>query len=218
MVKAVIFDLDGTLVDSAPDIQASVNVMLVEEGLEPLDLPTTISFIGNGLPKLVERVMAARGIADDEFERLHARVLAIYNASSSDKTVVYEGVIDVLKELKAQGVYLGVCTNKPEEPARHVLAGLELEGFFEVVIGGDSLPVRKPDPQPLFEAMGDFAATDVLYVGDSEVDAGTAESAKVRFALFTKGYRKSPVEEITYSVKFSHWRGFLQAVGVTASA
>ncbi len=218
MVKAVIFDLDGTLVDSAPDIQASVNVMLVEEGLEPLDLPTTISFIGNGLPKLVERVMAARGIADDEFERLHARVLAIYNASSSDKTVVYEGVIDVLKELKAQGVYLGVCTNKPEEPARHVLAGLELEGFFEIVIGGDSLPVRKPYPQPLFEAMGDFAAADVLYVGDSEVDAGTAENAKVRFALFTEGYRKSPVEEITHSVKFSHWRDFLQAVGVTTSA
>nr|WP_247743805.1 phosphoglycolate phosphatase [Shimia sp. R9_3] len=218
MIKAVVFDLDGTLVDSAPDIQASVNLMLSEEGIEPLDLATTISFVGNGLPKLVERVMAARGMPLEEFDRVHARVLAIYNASNSDKTVVYDGVLDVLRLLKENGVFLAVCTNKPDEPARHVLAGVGLEGFFDVVIGGDTLPVRKPDPQPLYEAMGNFSAAEVLYVGDSEVDAGTAENAGVRFGLFTEGYRKSPVEEIAHDVRFSHWNDFLRAAELSAIA
>ena len=218
MVKAVIFDLDGTLVDSAPDIQASVNLMLSEEGQAPLDLPTTISFVGNGLPKLVERVMEARNMPETEFDRINARVLEIYNISNSDKSVVYDGVLDVLKELKNKGLFLGVCTNKPEGPARHVLAGLGLEPFFEAVIGGDSLAVRKPSPEPLIQVMGTYAAQEVLYVGDSEVDAETAANASVRFALFSEGYRKSPVEMIRHDVVFSHWDGFLQVTGISPQA
>ena len=125
-MQTVIFDLDGTLVDSAPDIRASVNKMLAEEGLPELDLPTVISFIGNGLPVLVQRVMAHFQIAETEFPRLSARVLEIYNASTSAQTVTYEGVREVLDALQAKGVRLGVCTNKPKEPAMHVLDGLGL--------------------------------------------------------------------------------------------
>ncbi|MFY0660791.1 MAG: phosphoglycolate phosphatase [Shimia sp.] len=211
-MQAVIFDLDGTLVDSAPDIRASVNVMLAEEGFEELDLPTVISFVGNGLPTLVRRVMAYFDIEDTQFSRLNARVLAIYNASTYEHTVLYNGVRDVLSTLQAKGVRLGVCTNKPEEPARHVLQALDLTQFFDMVVGGDTFEKRKPDPLPLLNVIGETDLSDVLYVGDSEVDAETAQRAGVTFALFTEGYRKTPVADIHHDFIFSKWRDFLAVV------
>jgi len=211
-MQTVIFDLDGTLVDSAPDIRASVNKMLVEEGLPELDLATVISFIGNGLPVLVQRVMARFRIADAEFARLSARILEIYNASASEYTVTYEGVRQVLDALKAKGVRLGVCSNKPKEPAMHVLEGLDLSKYFDLVVGGDTFDTRKPDPLPLLKTIGETAIQDVLYVGDSEVDAETALRAQVTFALFTEGYRKSSVEDIPHDHRFSSWMEFLSIV------
>ncbi|MBE1293525.1 MAG: phosphoglycolate phosphatase [Rhodobacteraceae bacterium] len=208
-MQTVIFDLDGTLVDSAPDIRASVNEMLAEEGLPSLDLPTVISFIGNGLPVLVQRVMAHFQIAETEFPRLSARVLEIYNASTSAHTVAYGGVREVLEVLLAKGVRMGVCTNKPKEPAMHVLEGLDLIKYFHVVVGGDTFEQRKPDPLPLLETIGDVPIQEVLYVGDSEVDAETAQRAGVTFALFTEGYRKTSVENIPHDRRFSKWSAFL---------
>jgi len=208
-MQTVIFDLDGTLVDSAPDIRASVNKMLAEEGLPELDLPTVISFIGNGLPVLVQRVMAHFQIAETEFPRLSARVLEIYNASTSAQTVTYEGVREVLDALRAKSVRLGVCTNKPKEPAMHVLEELDLSKYFDVVVGGDTFEKRKPDPLPLLETIGETPIQDVLYVGDSEVDAETAQRAGVTFAFFTEGYRKSPVDDIPHDRRFSSWDAFL---------
>ncbi|MBO6896392.1 MAG: phosphoglycolate phosphatase [Shimia sp.] len=208
-MQTVIFDLDGTLVDSAPDIRASVNKMLAEEGLPNLDLPTVISFIGNGLPVLVQRVMAHFQIAETEFPRLSARVLEIYNASTSAHTVTYDGVLEVLDALLAKGVRMGVCTNKPKGPAMHVLEGLDLSKYFDVVVGGDTFDKRKPDPLPLLETIGEVPIQEVLYVGDSEVDAETAQRAGVTFSLFTEGYRKNSVEEIPHDQRFSRWDEFL---------
>lgn len=211
-MQTVIFDLDGTLVDSAPDIRASVNEMLAEEGLPSLDLPTVICFIGNGLPVLVQRVMAHFQIGEAEFPRLSARVLEIYNASTSEHTVTYNGVREVLEVLLAKGVRMGVCTNKPKEPAMHVLEGLDLIKYFDVVVGGDTFEQRKPDPLPLLETIGDVPIQEVLYVGDSEVDAETAQRAGVTFALFTEGYRKTSVENIPHDRRFSKWRAFLSVL------
>ncbi|WP_294223018.1 phosphoglycolate phosphatase [uncultured Shimia sp.] len=217
-MQTVIFDLDGTLVDSAPDIRASVNIMLAEEGFEELDLPTVISFVGNGLPTLVRRVMAHFDIEDTQFSRLNARVLAIYNASTYEHTVLYNGLRDVLESLQAKGVRMGVCTNKPEEPARHVLKALNLTQYFDIVVGGDTYEKRKPDPMPLLKAIGKTALADVIYVGDSEVDAETAQRAGVTFALFTEGYRKTPVADIHHDKCFSSWSDFLAVVEGTQPA
>jgi len=203
-VTAIIFDLDGTLVDSAPDIQAAANKMLESEGLAPLDLPTVISFIGNGLPKLVERSMRARDLPMARHAELTERTLEFYNAESTARTVPYPGLTDALTTLQAQGFTLGVCTNKPADPARDILNQLNLAAHFEVVIGGDSLAVKKPDPAPLraaFEALG----REGLYVGDSEVDAETAERAGVPFLLFTEGYRKQPIEALPHLARFDHF-------------
>jgi len=201
----IVFDLDGTLVDSAPDIMVAANRMLQGEGLEPLDLATITSFIGNGLPKLVERVLTARGIPQSQFPRLYDEVRDFYNAAPADDSRPFPGVPDLLARLKAKGHKLGVCTNKPEEPARLMLNLLRLEDFFDTVVGGDALPEKKPHPAPLnlaFDRLGEGAR---LYVGDSEIDAEVALAAGVRFALFTEGYRKKAVDGLPHDHRFEHF-------------
>ena len=202
-VTAIVFDLDGTLIDSAPDIHAAANRMLASQSAAPLDLATVTSFIGNGLPKLVERVMRAGGLDMETHARLTQMTLDYYNAASADLTVPYPGVVAALHRFRSAGYAMGVCTNKPEAPARDILAALGLEGFFGAIVGGDALPVKKPDPAPLLHVFEKLNARDRLYVGDSEIDAETAQRADVDFALFTNGYRKRPVAELTYVAAFS---------------
>ncbi|WP_232237177.1 phosphoglycolate phosphatase [Thiosulfatihalobacter marinus] len=199
----VIFDLDGTLVDSVADMQGCVNRMLSAEGLAPLDLPTFLTFVGNGLPHLINRVIAARDIDPDQFQRLHDIVLRLYMETPPRLTRVYPGVIAALDRLAAMGLRLGICTNKAREPARHLLEALNLSGYFATVIGGDSLSERKPHPLPLLSAVRAMGGGPVLYVGDSEVDAETARRAELPFALYTEGYRKSPVARIAHDHAFA---------------
>lgn len=199
----VVFDLDGTLVDSAPDIQAAVARMLAAEGRAPLDLATITAFIGNGLPKLVERVIRHTGMDLADHARLTRLTLDQYNAATADLTRPYPGVMAALVALQAAGMTLGICTNKPEAPARAVLRDLGLDRFFTAVVGGDSLAVTKPDPAPLRAAIAALGGGATVYVGDSEVDAATAVAAKVPFVLFTEGYRKTPVAELPHQAAFS---------------
>jgi len=198
---AIVFDLDGTLIDSAADIGQAASRVLATEGAAPLSLAETRSFIGNGARVLMARAMAARGLPEHELPRLHQAFVAIYE-SAHGTTQAYCGVAPALADLAAKGHPLGICTNKPAAPARAVLAHLGLAHLFGVVIGGDSLSVTKPDPAPLHAA---FAALGVplLYVGDSEVDRDTALAAGIRFALFTEGYRKAPISDFGDALLFS---------------
>lgn len=199
----LIFDLDGTLIDSAPDIQAAVNRMLAGQGLAPLDLPTVTSFVGNGLPKLVERVMTLCGLDAARHKELTQETLGFYNASHATLTRTYPGVLQALETLGEAGHRLAICTNKPEAPARAILADLGLARHFLVVIGGDTLPVNKPDPAPALECIRQMGGGAAAFIGDSEVDAATAEAAGLPFYLFTEGYRKSPVQALRHHAAFS---------------
>ncbi|MBN2630944.1 MAG: phosphoglycolate phosphatase [Rhodobacteraceae bacterium] len=199
----IVFDLDGTLIDSAPDIHAAVAKMLADEGREALDLVTVTSFIGNGLPKLVERVIVRAGMDLADHPRLTKATLDHYNAASADLTRPFPGVIAALSALQDAGHQMAVCTNKPVAPARDILRDLGLEVFFTTVVGGDSLAVTKPDPAPLHACVVALGGGATIYVGDSEVDAATAAAAKVPFALFTEGYRKTPVEDLPHDATFS---------------
>lgn len=204
-MKSVIFDLDGTLIDSAPDIHAAINRMLVAIDYEPLDLPTVISFIGNGLPTLVERVMRHHGIDMSRHDALTQHALVEYSAATSDLTTLYDGVLETLDWIKDNGFQLGLCTNKPYEPTKTALRDFAIDGYFDAVIGGDSLPQRKPDPAPLRSVIESLNATQVLYVGDSEVDFATAQNAQVPFAFFTQGYRNNPDSYFTNCDHFGHF-------------
>ncbi|MFT4149352.1 MAG: phosphoglycolate phosphatase [Paracoccaceae bacterium] len=199
---AIVFDLDGTLVDSVPDLHVAANAMLAEAGLAPLDLATVTSFVGHGIPNLVRRVMAARGIAPDREAAMQSVMLRHYLAHPADLTRPYPAVPQVLQDLREQGFALGVCTNKLREPAMAILDALDLTRHFGVVIGGDSTPQRKPDPAPLFAAYAALGGAPLLYVGDSEVDAETAQAAGIAFALFTRGYRTTPVDQLPHRISF----------------
>jgi phosphoglycolate phosphatase len=201
-----IFDLDGTLIDSAPDIHAAGSAVLEAEGLAPVTADQSRSFIGNGARVYVERLeRAAAGVNDPaRTDRMQQLFIAEYETAHS-LTRVYPGVEAALTALRAQGWRLAICTNKPHGPALTVLAHLGWQGLFDAVIGGDSLPVVKPDPAPLHAAIAGLGGGPVVYVGDSEVDAQTALAAEVPFALYTRGYRRGPVDTIPHQRAFDAW-------------
>ncbi len=202
MTRAIVFDLDGTLVDSAPDIAAAANRMLAEMDHAPLQVPLLTSFIGHGIPRLVGRVITHLDLDPALHARMTARMLAHYSERPAELTRPYPGVVAALTELRGAGYVMGVCTNKYRGLSIRVLDALGLSPFFGVVIGGDTLPQKKPDPAPLHAAFAALRATPHLYVGDSEVDAETARTAAVRFGLYTCGYRTTPVEDLPHSFAF----------------
>ncbi len=204
MVDAVIFDLDGTLVDSAPDIHSGVNELLAAEGVAPLAFATVRGFIGGGVAVLMTRVIAATGLPATRHADLCSRFIARYEHDPGGLTRPYDGVeaaLDALADLP-----LGLCTNKPEGPTRALLAHLGWSGRFSVIVGGDTLAVRKPDPAPLALAIQQIGGGPVLFVGDSEVDAETAHRAGVPLLLFSGGYRSTPVADLAHRAAFDHWQ------------
>lgn len=203
----IAFDLDGTLIDSAGDLHTAVNRMLAELGAAPLSLAEVRSMIGDGVSLLVSRALAARQCAVDE-----ARALPIflrhYEEEPTSLTQPYPGVPETLHLLRERGIPLAVCTNKTAGLANLILQRLGLQQYFGRVIGGDSLPVRKPDPRMLTELLNWIGAAPSasLMVGDSEVDAATAKAANVPFVLMTYGYRRGAVAEISHLAAFDHFR------------
>ncbi|MCP1198392.1 phosphoglycolate phosphatase [Notoacmeibacter sp. MSK16QG-6] len=207
----IVFDLDGTLIDSAPDIRQMANTILGGEGRAPITLEQTREFIGDGIGVFIEKMRKARNIPDTEQDRLKQAFINSYG-DAVHLTIPYPGVADALERLIAAGHSLGVCTNKPIAPCRAVLRHLDLLDYFATVWGGDSLPTHKPDPAPLHAAFDALPDGPRIYVGDSEVDAETAARAEVPFVLFTEGYRKTTVEQMPYNVTISDYAGLDEAV------
>ena len=187
VVRALIFDLDGTLVDSKQDLIRSVNAMLEEMGREKLHEDTISGYIGHGAPKLVARALG-NGAAEKEREQALRFFLAHYEAHKLDSTRPYPGVAEALEELRE--FPMAVLTNKPVRVSRRIVEGLGLEKYFRAVYGGNSFDTKKPDPlgaRKILEELG-AAAGETMLVGDSEVDVQTARNAGTLAAAVNYGF------------------------------
>jgi len=185
-MRAVIFDLDGTLIDSAPDIAAVVNRVLAADGLAPHSLEAVRGMIGDGAKQLLERAFAAHGVRAEP--RHLAAFLVDYNANPVVETVAYAGIPPVLAELREAGHPLGVCTNKPIGPALKILDALDLAAFFGTVVGGDSTPYKKPDPRHLAAALAGLEVGEAVMIGDHDNDMLAAAGLGLPGIFATWGY------------------------------
>ena len=193
--KLVIFDLDGTLINSAPDLALAVNYMLKTLARDTFDEKVIDGWVGNGALKLVQRALSADRTVDKSLDAIATeRALKIfldyYGKNLCNATVPYPHVSSTLHILKERGYRLAIVTNKPYAFVEPILKGLELDGLFELILGGDSLPHKKPDPAPLLHVCKKLGATveESVMVGDSKNDLLAAKAADMQSVGVTYGY------------------------------
>lgn len=212
---AVIFDLDGTLVDSVGDIAASINEVLATKCLAPFSIDTILKFIGDGADALVERALYARGVvfSSDELVTMIASYELIYGARLAVSTRVYEGAVDIISELRTRGVGIGICTNKTEDKAISVVEALNLSKYVDVVIGARKGQPPKPSPIPLLKALQHFGvgAINTVMVGDSNVDVECARAVGVAIIGVSFGYSRIPMRKLAPDVTIGSYAEFLAA-------
>ena len=180
----VVFDLDGTLIDSVRDLAASASELVTSRGGQPLDLAEVGTMVGDGAAQLVRRALARAGLSPDAPDAL-PQFLDIYAKRLLDTTTAYDGVVPLLAQLSRRA-RLAVLTNKPLQPSLRILDALQLRTYFEEVRGGDGPYARKPDAEGLLSLGRDGWPT--LLVGDSPIDAATAQAAGCAFAWARYGF------------------------------
>ena len=194
--RAVLFDLDGTLLDTIPDLHAAACAMLRDMGRPELPLEAIRSYVGRGIPTLIKRALAASLHVDEDDQPPPAEAVASFRhhyARENGRNVrVYPGVIDGLNAIKAMRLPMGVVTNKADAFILPLLEQMGLDGYFDVLVGGDLLPRVKPDPMPIVWACGrlGFSPGDVLFIGDSLNDALAARAAGCSVFLLPYGYNE----------------------------
>ncbi|TCT06368.1 phosphoglycolate phosphatase [Paralcaligenes ureilyticus] len=205
----IAFDLDGTLVESAPDLIGAVNAILITEGFKPLAYDEGRPFISRGARWLLQWGLEIAGEQDPAARTaaLFGRFINYYSDHIADESLPFPGVIDALKVLKAAGAKLVVCTNKPTDLSRSLLTKLDMAGLFEGVVGIDSVTAAKPSAAHLIEAVeavgGDLART--IMVGDAGTDAGAARAAGTPLILVDFGYTEIPAVELAPDILLHHF-------------
>lgn len=218
----VAFDLDGTLVETAHDLVGALNVILIEQGMAPAPMTAVRQLVGHGLRGMLLRAfaMADRTISEDQIARLRPRIVDVYRGRIARESRPFPGCLEALAVLRARGARLAVCTNKPEGLARLLLDELDMTRCFDALVGGDTLPVQKPDPAPLREAViragGDPARA--ILVGDASPDVGAAKAAGVPCVICDFGYNDLPPAELGGDVVISHFNALADAVADIAAS
>lgn len=211
----IAFDLDGTLVETAPDLIGAVNAVLISEGFKPLAYEEGRPFISRGARWLLQWGLETAGAQDSaaRTEALFCRFIRYYGDHIADESLPFPGVIDALKTLKKAGAKLVVCTNKPTDLSRSLLTQLDMVGLFDDVVGIDAVTAAKPSAAHLIEAVqavdGDLTRT--LMVGDADPDAGAARAAGTPLILVDFGYTEIPAVDLAPDILLHHFDDLVAA-------
>lgn len=219
MSRLVVFDLDGTLVDTAPDLVAAMNHALSQENLGALELAAARDLIGAGAKALVERGLAVHGrsVTPARLDELLHAFLVHYEAHIADNSLPFEGVIETLDQLEREGWRLAVCTNKLERYSRLLLDRLALSQRFAANCGGDTFPFKKPDGRHILEtAARAGGASTTIMVGDSRTDVDAARNAGVKVIGVSFGYTTTPMRDLKPDAVIDHFADFAAALGAVA--
>ncbi|OED39998.1 phosphoglycolate phosphatase [Chromatiales bacterium (ex Bugula neritina AB1)] len=202
-IEVLVWDLDGTLVDSISDIHAALNIVLKDYKLPAISLEQARAMVGAGAGKLLERAFDAVGGMDRyHSETVYNQFSRYYSANSCVESQLYPGITEALVQLKTNGFRHAICTNKPEAIARSILQQLSIDHLFDAVVGGDTTPNRKPDPAPLQHCLSlmDTTAQQALMIGDSAADVGVARAVAVPVILLPWGYRSESLDALAADV------------------
>ena len=217
----LIFDLDGTLVETAPDLHAALNHALDLKGLDPVSLESIRMMIGDGAKALIRKGLSHHGEEIDEAEIdavLWPAFLDHYLENITRWSKPFEDTVETLEALQNAGARMGVCTNKAQHLAEQVLQGLELDRFFEATVGGDALATKKPDGEHILETTrrvgGDPART--IMIGDAWTDEKAARNAGLPFIFVSFGYGTLSAEPYEFLKSIDHWRDMQQAIAELA--
>lgn len=214
--RAVIFDLDGTLVDTAPDLMRATNHVLESLGRRPISLNEVRAFVGHGARALLTRGLKATGGLPEAYdvEPDYRRFVDFYALNIAGDSAPFPGLIPLLERLIAEGFGLGICTNKLEGLSVKLLEALGLSQYFGSVVGPDTIGIAKPDPRPFHEAVARLGLTSprALMVGDSETDILTARNAGVPVIAVPFGYTPRPVREFGPDRMIGHFDEAYEAI------
>jgi len=212
----IVFDLDGTLVDTAPDLIDTLNLILDTHGMPAIAFDDARAMIGAGVKPLLQRALASKGLqfAPDEIDRLYDEYLAVYAAHIADRSQPFPGMEAALDALAADGCILAVCTNKLEWLSVRLLDKLGLSPRFAAICGQDTFAMRKPDPEMLRLTIG-RAGGDVaraVMVGDSMTDVATARAARIPVIAVDFGYTEIPPSELGADRLIGHFDALMAAI------
>lgn len=216
MALTVVFDLDGTLIDTAPDLIDTLNAVFAREGLAPVPYDKARHMIGGGAKRMIELGLksAGRNGGAAELDRLFVAFLDHYSAHIADRSRPFPGLEAALDELASRGCRFAVCTNKLEWLSRRLLDALGMSARFAAICGQDTFAIQKPDPEILrrtiWQAGGDVA--HAVMVGDSQSDIGAARAAGVPVVAVDFGYTETPVNELNPDHIISHFNALPEAV------
>lgn len=197
----VVFDLDGTLIDTAPDLVTSLNHVVMQAGIEPVTYADLTHLVGHGARAMIERAFELRGktLTETELDRQMKEFVELYHGSMPGDSLPYPGLVTALDRLQDAGLSLAVCTNKPEMLARRLLEGLDLIDRFAAIAGGDSFSVRKPHAEHLLSTVANAGghAERTVMVGDSLNDILVARNAAIPSIAVPFGYSDVPIETLS---------------------
>jgi phosphoglycolate phosphatase len=211
--RTVVFDLDGTLADTSPDLTAALNHALATMGRATVPAEDVRHMVGHGARALLRKGLAATGaVSDALIDEGFPLFLDYYEDHICDHSHAWPGVEAALDALAADGVALAICTNKIEALTHRFLAAVGWQGRFAGIVGGDTLPVKKPDPAPLFEAIARAGGGPAAFVGDSITDTDTARNAGLPCVAVTFGFSDRPAAELGATVLIDHFDKLLPAL------